>query len=67
MMGAFYHTECYYMPPEIRKSLIVILTQCQRKYEITSFAMYVVNLNLFLRSLRIVYSVLNVILVMQKK
>ncbi|XP_065205950.1 odorant receptor 22c-like [Planococcus citri] len=67
IQDAFYYTEWYYLPPKIRKIMIAVMMQCQRKHQIRTFTMFVVNLNLFIRSLRIVYSLLNVVLVAQKK
>lgn len=67
MMDSLYNTSWYYFTPETRKNFLFVLTLCQRKHHIKCFGMYVVNLNLYIYALKTVYSVINIIRVMENE
>lgn len=65
-MGYFYDIPWYLDFIEIRKLLSMMLLQSQRMIEIKPFKMYTMNLILFSKSLKVIYSLLNFLLLMQR-
>lgn len=67
-MEAFYNTAWYEESSvKMRKSMILVMSLLQRESEIKMFGMYRYDLKLFIRTLKVIYSVVNLLIVMKKK
>lgn len=53
--------------PNQRKLLMVAMAHCHENFSIKAFGMYTINLSLHIRALRIVFSMVNILLVFDRK
>ncbi|XP_065207723.1 uncharacterized protein LOC135836678 [Planococcus citri] len=67
LLTSLYYTPWYILPPDIRKNMMIVMIQSQKQFDFKIFGMYTINLSLFTKVVKIIYTISNLLIASQNK